>query len=244
MRFTVIFLIISYALTANTHNTDNQTHTTSKSHNPYKEAFGSDYDNALNFYIDNKTQISNTLDTLKIDNQIVLSVVFPELIRYSLFRDFLETKFLEVIYVKSGSDYADFSVGRFQMKPSFAEQVEQMLHAYPDLEQKYFRLLIFNSESETYIRKIRIERLKSVTGQLLYLAAFYELVNKKFNPNRNAPEFYAAAYNLGLQHSKIDIRKHITRKGFPFGTNTTKITFSYSEITLYFYEHYYHSIFG
>ena len=54
----------------------------------------------------------------------VLPIVFPELIRYSLFRDYLETTMLERLYVKEGTSGADFSIGHFQMKPSFAEKIE------------------------------------------------------------------------------------------------------------------------
>lgn len=53
-----------------------------------------------------------------------LAIVSPELIRWTAFKDFFETTALELLYVKKGKTYADFSIGHFQIKPSFVEQLE------------------------------------------------------------------------------------------------------------------------
>ena len=44
----------------------------------------------------------------------VLSIVFPEIIRYSIFKDFFETKVLEQLYVLKGNRWADFSIVFFK----------------------------------------------------------------------------------------------------------------------------------
>jgi hypothetical protein len=67
------------------------------------------------------------------NNMPVLSIVFPEIIRYNAFKDFLETKTLEWLYVEYGKDKADFSIGLFQMKPSFVEKLEKYLQATPSV---------------------------------------------------------------------------------------------------------------
>ena len=53
------------------------------------------------------------------DKNLLAAVIFPELVRYSSFRDLLETGVLEALYIEKGSDVANFSIGKFQMKPSF-----------------------------------------------------------------------------------------------------------------------------
>jgi len=61
----------------------------------------------------------------------VLSIVFPELIRFNAIQDKIETFALQSLYVKYGKDYANFSVGPFQVKPSFAESLEKDFVKFP-----------------------------------------------------------------------------------------------------------------
>ena len=56
---------------------------------------------------------------------MAIAVVFPELIRYSALRDKIEITLLKSLYIYKGDDYADFSIGQFQMKPSFAELIHK-----------------------------------------------------------------------------------------------------------------------
>jgi hypothetical protein len=86
----------------------------------YYEIFGADYEYAVN-KIEENSWWADTLVKNNIDPQFALSVIFPELIRYSSISDFIEVKALEVLYVQYGKDYSDFSIGLFQMKPEFAE---------------------------------------------------------------------------------------------------------------------------
>ncbi len=53
-----------------------------------------------------------------------ISIVLPELIRWNALQDIMETTALELLYVEKGKDGADFSIGYFQMKPSFIENLE------------------------------------------------------------------------------------------------------------------------
>ena len=62
------------------------------------------------------------------------AILFPELIRYSVYKDFFETQALELLYIDYGKKTADFSIGRFQMKPSFAEAVEAYILAHEQLQ--------------------------------------------------------------------------------------------------------------
>ena len=58
------------------------------------------------------------------DAAFMQAIVFPELMLYNSVKDDIESESLRVLYVQFGKAYADFSVGPFQMKPSFAEEVE------------------------------------------------------------------------------------------------------------------------
>ena len=89
----------------------------------YYKIFGNDYKNALNYFKKYKTFSRNILKENNVDAEIIIPILFPERIRYSIVRDFFETAFLEAIYTSQGSDYIDFSIGDFQMKPSFIEKL-------------------------------------------------------------------------------------------------------------------------
>ena len=61
------------------------------------------------------------------ENDFVTAIVYPELLRYNYIQDFIETSGLELIYMRYGAKTADFSIGHFQMKPSFAEHIEKYI---------------------------------------------------------------------------------------------------------------------
>ncbi|HKG07162.1 MAG TPA: hypothetical protein VKB19_11920, partial [Pedobacter sp.] len=63
------------------------------------------------------------------DSRIIESVIFPELMRYNEFYDVVETGSLMSLYTTFGQDYSDFSIGMFQMKPSFALSLETLLNS-------------------------------------------------------------------------------------------------------------------
>ena len=52
----------------------------------------------------------------------IYSIVAPEITQYSFIRNTLESYTLNVLYVQYGRAYADYSIGFFQMKPSFIEE--------------------------------------------------------------------------------------------------------------------------
>ena len=140
------------------------------------------------------------------------SVIFPELIRYSLFQDKMETSAVKALYISKGTGGCDFSIGRFQMKPSFAE----------DLEKRWMRSglartynLYFDTKDNEIARRIRITRLENEDWQCIYLAVFlkmlyldYGSVNKQGErtqegvdtlPLREQLRLAATAYNRGCR---------------------------------------------
>ena len=101
-----------------------------------KQVFGSDYTWAVNWLQQNKAVIQKNADQFNIPAKELMAIVFPELIRYNTVFDAIEINSLKYLYVSEGKDYADFSVGYFQMKPSFAEMVEQDLTGLKDTSFK------------------------------------------------------------------------------------------------------------
>src|SRR5664280_591993 len=90
----------------------------------YKEVFGNHYQIAEDFITSNRW-MADTLKSNGIDPCTGLAIIFPELIRYSSIRDIIETAALKSLYIQYGKNNEDFSIGQFQMKPSFAEDIEK-----------------------------------------------------------------------------------------------------------------------
>ena len=115
----------------------------------YPKIFGSDYKNAINFMKVNKKYINSALKDSSVDKSIVVSFLFPERIRYSLISDLIETEVTENIYVNFGSSYVDFSIGYFQMKPSFIEKMEKYVKNNQELQKNYDFIYKYNSTNLT-----------------------------------------------------------------------------------------------
>ena len=97
-----------------------------------------------------------------IDDCAALAIGAPELMRYSMVSDFIETEILELSYVDHGLDYADFSIGKFQMKPSFVERLEAEICNRPLLHIKYQGLVNYPDTNVRSMRAERLQRIKSI----------------------------------------------------------------------------------
>jgi len=91
----------------------------------YQELFGDDWKKAQVFEKENRSWMEPLLAKNHISYPIAIAIVFPELVRYSALRDKMEITLLKTLYVNLGEDYANFSIGQFQMKPSFAEMIRR-----------------------------------------------------------------------------------------------------------------------
>lgn len=206
----------------------------------YKDAFRSDFRNALNYIKQNKIEIEKSCRQYKNNPSFVLSIVFPEIIRYSYFKDFFETAALELLYTEYGSDYADFSIGRFQIKPSFAEETEAYVLNNLCLSEKYKFLTVYSQTKVKEIRQARIARLKTLKWQLIYANCLLDIVDDKFKNEIFSDEqqkilFYATAYNHGFVNTAENIRKWEQVKTFPYGAMNDDNSFSYAAIASDFY---------
>ncbi len=154
------------------------------------------------------------------------AIVFPEIMRYSQLKDDVESESLKVLYVQLGNQYADFSIGKFQMKPSFAEKVERLADSLlSDSISKELNLSysVYASDS---IRQERVNRLLDFEWQQVYLTAFVLICDHlykrvEFDQELDKLQWYAAVYNGGFEKDSIWISKRITsgvsylNKGMP-----------------------------
>ncbi len=207
-----------------------------------KQYFGDSYSEALVYCENHKEEINFILKKFEVSSVEAISIAFPEIIRYNRFRDFAETTALEVAYVQGGKAFADFSIGRFQMKPSFVECLEQELLIHNDLLIKFSDIVTYDTDAPTeYIRSERVERLKQDSWQLKYLACFIRLAEKRFSKELNQKPterllILSSAYNKGLNSSYEELKSISEKKAFPYGTILNG-RFSYYDVAIYFNSH-------
>lgn len=138
----------------------------------YQKAFGDDWTQAEQFAREHHAEWKQEFDLFGVDARLAEAIVFPELIRYSRWQDEIETAAVNGLYVLQGTSGANFSIGRFQMKPSFAEEVEAAWNQSALAKEYGF---VFNLQDGVEARRSRIRRLSSMQGQCRYLAIFVRL---------------------------------------------------------------------
>ncbi len=164
------------------------------------------------------------------------AVVFPELIRYNRFRDLAETTVVEQAYVRFGKSVADFSIGPFQMKPSFVEGLEEEIKSHPNDLRSFGFITRYLALDSTNIRRERVRRLKDIRWQIHYLACFTTIASKLPAISSAAPDVrrlarLAAAYNGGLKLPPGTLDRLIQQRTFPYG-DKMPTGFSYSDVAV------------
>ncbi len=208
----------------------------------YETIFTTGYDQALGYINEHRFEINQSLDQREGEKEVMLSVAFPELIRYSYLIDFFQETANEVIYIHYGKEKADFSIGHFQMKPSFVEKLEHYTKQSQSIDAKYNRVYRYSATDEIGIRTERIARLKRSDWQLFYLKCFYAVMNDRFGnlkweSRSDMIRFYSSAYNHNLEASFEEIDRFSKSEFFPYGKDYSKDQYSYSKISVYFYLH-------
>lgn len=204
----------------------------------YPEIFGSDWHKATTFLEENSNWIKPALDKFNIPYAEAVAVVFPELVRYSALRDKMEITMLKTLYRNLGDDYANFSIGVFQVKPSFAEEIHERVFAGTDKDLKP----LFNKKNSFPNRRLYrasiISDLENPETELNYLIAFFRVCDKRFRDEWSDTEskirFLATAYNTGELRDAGHIREMSNRKFFNTRMFKTE-NYSYSDVSLYWY---------
>lgn len=184
------------------------------------------------------------------------AVIFPELVRYNRIQDSFETSVLEASYPEDGITGCDYSIGRFQMKPSFVEDLEKRWMR-SGLGQKYG--LIYDTADSVEARQARFDRLKSEEGQCVYLAVYLRMLYLDYGsldkdgqvlqagletlPRTEQAYLAATAYNHGTlwrspgAGSLDRIRSVAAEKTFPLPNiwRTKTSLYSYGELAARYY---------
>ncbi len=196
----------------------------------------SEWDEAARLAGEHEAVWTEVFESLDVDPRECVAVVFPELMRYSRVRDGIEHGVLLAPYIRKGVDGADFSVGMFQMKPSFAEQVEA---AWMRSGLRYEYELYFALQDTEDVRRRRVERLGDERWQCVYLAVFVRLVLEREPSMLNMkPEervaLLATAYNYSFTASLDELESSRDMKTFHLDFIRTGKTslYSYAELAV------------
>ena len=138
----------------------------------YPKVFGDDWTSAVQFIDAHHAAWKPLFEEFGVDARLAEAIVFPELIRYSRWQDEIEKAAVNGLYVLQGTSGANFSIGRFQMKPSFAEELEAAWNQSALAKEYGF---VFNLQDGVEARRSRIRRLSTMEGQCRYLAIFIRL---------------------------------------------------------------------
>jgi len=204
----------------------------------YSQIFGKDWEKAEEFVASNESWLRPALKRERLDYNTAIAVIFPELVRYSALRDKMEITLLKALYVNLGADYANFSIGNFQIKPSFAEQVcdyrftgSVRRHGIKIPERSGF-------ESDRDFRSAIVASLEDTRTEFNYIILFLKICESEFDlaplNEEDKVVFLATAYNYGFNRVKEEIEKMTGKKFFTTRLISTEF-YSYSDISLTWY---------
>jgi hypothetical protein len=206
----------------------------------YKSIFGKDWDKAGSFVAENEKWMKQLAKKYDVSYPEAIAVVFPELIRYSALRDKMEITLLKSLYIYKGEEYADFSIGQFQMKPSFAEAIHKNERLLRGQLRNQFRPKIDIKDAVKY-RSSVVNDLEKPETQFIYLSAFLKICENVYNLEEmddvERIKFLATAYNYSFQKSFEDVEGMIGKKFF-YAKLIKAETYSYSDISVYWYNNY------
>lgn len=179
--------------------------------------------------------------SLEVDPFEAEAIIFPEVLRWSGLKNSVEQAALRMFYIRDGKEGADFSIGLFQMKPSFAEKIEKAWMKSP-LRHKY-QLYFVNTDDE-YSRRQRLERLNDEEWQCVYLALFIRLLLER-EPSLAEKEpvelirLMATAYNRDFEAGLDELERYSRARTFHLDLMPGEKTeyLSYSELSVGWYIH-------
>ena len=209
----------------------------------YDKVFPAEYRDAVEYLENNLTIISTEIRKRNGDVDVLVPVVFPELLRYSIVRDQIETTGLKIFYVHVSDEFpkfSNFSIGRFQMKPRFIEELEEAVSSL-GLTTMFADVLEYRpGSSEKEIRRQRVQRLESAVWQAVYLACFGAVMQTRFShlawdSIEDKITFYATAYNHGFNCTEEEIRRWMDARIFPYGIDYPREQHAYADVSRYFY---------
>jgi len=179
--------------------------------------------------------------SLEVDPFEAEAIIFPEVLRWSGLKNSVEQAALRMFYIRDGKEGADFSIGLFQMKPSFAEKIEC---EWMNCPLRHVYRLYFGNIDDRHTRKERLDRLSDEQWQCVYLAMFMRLLLYKesslacMDPAERIA-LMATAYNRDPDASLDQLRQYSKVRSFHFDLIPSSGTeyFSYQELSVDWYNH-------
>lgn len=205
----------------------------------YRQIFGDNW-TAAQHYVEKQRKVWNIIfSEFAVPAHLAVAVIFPEQIRYSALQNVMETAAVKALYVQGGIRLANFSIGRFQMKPSFAEEVER---EWMQTDWRHHYGIYFDLSGNVEARRARIRRLDDVQWQCIYLSLFLKLLYRRCPQLSGLNEvdqvrFCATAYNVSFKGSYEDIQGK-SRKAFfhtDFIASSSTAYYVYSDIAVHYY---------
>ena len=206
----------------------------------YTVLFGAKYAEAEKFLRQN-SWIAESLRLPPQETRIALAIVFPEIIRFKALEDKVQVRALKVLYVQYGRKYADFSVGHFQMKPTFGEQIERDYNRLFSAEEKTAaEIAPFETGDSSRLRKERVLRLDDLHWQARYLRLLMMVMGKlygilTFASDLDKLRFYATAYNSGYASGEKAVRKRMGIRRFHIQWLFAKTHYNYADVAVFFF---------
>ena len=206
----------------------------------YAAIFGPKYAEAEQF-LEQNAWIAESLNLPAAEARIAVAVVFPEVVRFRILEDEVQVRALKVLYVQIGRKYANFSVGHFQMKPSFAERLERDSNRlFPAAELSAAGIVAYDLDDSPPMRDARVRRLDDLHGQAGYLRLFMLIMGKLY---ANVPfaddlaklRFYAAAYNAGYGQGEAGVRKAMGSARFHVQLLFPKVRYRYADVAAFYF---------
>jgi hypothetical protein len=171
---------------------------------------GNKYFDAVD-YLRKNSWMADTLMKQKVQPAFAYGIVFPGLTKYSAIRDMMETSAIRTLYVQSGRKYSHYEMGRFQMKPSFAEMVERTATRQKLTSYK------FDLKNNAKARGERARRLDTQEWQVRYLVIFIRLMDMRFahivwKSDEDKLRFYATAFSVGFNRDERTIKRMMSTR--------------------------------
>jgi hypothetical protein len=204
--------------------------------------FQKEVEQSLIFLKENKKTVLEIKNTSNTEGSEALAIVFPEIIRWSAFSDMIETTALETFYVQKGKEKANFSIGHFQMRPAFIEDLESYISNHKEALAT-FDYVVIRGKADKECRKERIYRMKQLAWQLRYAHVYWlvakdKFKDRKFKDVKERIRFFATAYNYGFVRPIEEIEKRINQKSFPYGVKYKGEQMAYADFSIEFFEKY------
>ena len=211
---------------------------TAFAHN-YRELFGRNYQKAEQSAKELRPLLHKYASAYQVDERLMEAIIFPELMRYNRLFDAVETGSLMGLYSRFGADYANFSIGQMQMKPTFALSVETYLHKN---KPGWAKQLGFNeiAITDNYDNRVaRINRLDNIEWQVKYLVAMLKVIAVKhhslwvgFSAEQKV-SFAASAYNCGWDKSTMVIQAYISKPYYHLKPWDTEEKYCFANVAVF-----------